>query len=165
ECARKKAVSVDLNRDLVDDLMTSNFASNEVSVLIAKGDGTFEPTVNYTTSGESRGLAVGDFNSDTFLDVAVAGARDQLSGSGGRENQIRLTLGGTQGNFQAPINYPIFHDAFPNSAEIADLNGDGLEDVVTANSDAMGLSIFLRTGPFRFAPRRDLAADYVHKMV
>ncbi len=44
-----------------------------VTVLLGKGDGTFQPRVDYTVGPGPFSLTTGDFNGDGKLDLAVAG--------------------------------------------------------------------------------------------
>jgi FG-GAP-like repeat len=43
-----------------------------VGVLLGKGDGTFAPQTTYATGFTPFSVAVGDFNGDGILDLAVA---------------------------------------------------------------------------------------------
>jgi hypothetical protein len=43
-----------------------------VCVLLGNGDGTFQAAVYYVAGAGSFSVAVGDFNGDTKLDLAVA---------------------------------------------------------------------------------------------
>src|SRR5215472_15708938 len=63
----------DFNGDGKPDLAVANANSNNVSVLLGQGDGTFLLAVNYAAGSGPRSLAVGDFNGDGILDLAVAG--------------------------------------------------------------------------------------------
>jgi len=75
----------DFDADGATDVATVNICGNDpiadcsgnlygtVSVLLGKGDGTFEPRLDFTTTGlEPQGLAVGDFNKDGRLDFGTA---------------------------------------------------------------------------------------------
>src|SRR5438034_179757 len=54
----------DFNGDGKLDLAVANLLSNNVSVLLGNGDGTFGPAVNYAGGPNNRGVFVGDFNGD-----------------------------------------------------------------------------------------------------
>src|SRR5439155_11879277 len=67
----------DFNGDRVQDLAVSNITvHNEpigsVSVLLGKGDGTFQAALFNNAGGGARSVAVGDFNGDGKPDLAVA---------------------------------------------------------------------------------------------
>lgn len=148
------AAIADINNDGLDDVISSDFASNEMSILVATGNGTFSSTLNQSTSGEPTGIVVADFNGDNKPDVVTSSMRNDL---------IMLTLGRGDGTFIAPVNYPIFANSFPNSAAIADINADGKDDVIVANSQGWGLSVFLRIGNFKFASQlKLLESTYVY---
>src|SRR5207248_2743079 len=67
------AVAVgDFNLDGKADLAASNRASNNVSVLLGNGDGTFAAAVNLGSGDEPYGIAVADFNLDGRPDLATA---------------------------------------------------------------------------------------------
>ncbi|HEX5186965.1 MAG TPA: VCBS repeat-containing protein, partial [Nitrososphaeraceae archaeon] len=50
------------------DLAVANVLSNEISILLGNGNGTFvTPAVNYGVGDDPLSVAVGDFNNDTNL--------------------------------------------------------------------------------------------------
>ncbi len=74
---------------------TSN-ASNNVAILLGNGDGTFQNEVDYPGGSGANGIAVGDFNRDGKLDLAIA---DVFSST------VSILLGNGDGSFQAPAGY------------------------------------------------------------
>ena len=54
------------------DLAVANFFSNNVSILLGTGTGTFGNATNFAVGSFPNSVAVGDFNGDTRLDLAVA---------------------------------------------------------------------------------------------
>src|SRR5207237_7709294 len=66
------AVAVgDFNVDGHLDLAVADYLSDNVSVLLGNGDGTFYPTQSVGAAGPAS-VAVGDFNGDGVQDLAVA---------------------------------------------------------------------------------------------
>src|ERR687897_308197 len=64
----------DFNNDTILDLAVANQNSDNVSILLGNGNGTFvdTPAVNFGAGDGPFSVAVGDFNNDTILDLAVA---------------------------------------------------------------------------------------------
>lgn len=117
----------DLNGDGDLDLVTANGdiagGSDNVSVLLGNGDGTFDSAVNYLAHTGPRAVAVGRINGDAHPDLVV-GNGDVF----GNSNDVSVLLGNGDGTFGAPSHIPTA--AQPSSVEIADLDGDGDSDVV-----------------------------------
>jgi len=62
----------DFDGDAVPDLAVANSGSNNVSVLLGNGDGSFQAARNFGAGGGPRSVAAGDFDGDGLPDLAVA---------------------------------------------------------------------------------------------
>ena len=131
--------ATDLNHDSFTDLITTNIASNTLSVLLGNGDGTFKDQVQLHVCQEPRALMMGDFNEDDHADVALAC-------SGGDE--VALVLGRGDGKFAEGQHYPV-HRA-PVALATDDVNGDRHLDLVVAlRNDKVKVFLGTGTGEFR----------------
>ena len=122
-----------------------------VSVLLAKGDGTFTGPVNYPVDGAppsgSASLAVGDLNGDGNLDLVMA----STAGNGGCSlGCVSILKGNGDGSFQTPIDLSDGVNQ-PQAVAVGDFNGDGREDIAVANGDGT-LSVLLNRGSDTFTP-------------
>ena len=70
-------VAGDFNGDGRTDLAVANYGTNDVSVLLGNGDGTFQDQVRYAAGTAPDALVAGDFNGDGRTDLAVANVRLQ----------------------------------------------------------------------------------------
>jgi len=61
----------DINGDGKLDLATANYTSNNASVLLGVGDGTFNAAVNYAAGTNPIFVIIGDANNDGRPDLAV----------------------------------------------------------------------------------------------
>ena len=68
--------TADINSDGRMDLVTANQSNNGVSVLINTASGGFTEETHFTTDITPNELAVGDFNRDNNLDIAIAGSQN-----------------------------------------------------------------------------------------
>jgi hypothetical protein len=117
----------DLNGDGIPDVVWQPVPTGSFTVYLGKGDGTFGPPI---TNGYRLGnfdYVFADFNLDGKMDVAVGG--DALLGNG-------------DGTFQPPA--PIAGMQLPAAA--ADLNGDGIPDLVGYNSTSSLTSLAIAFG-------------------
>ena len=118
----------DLNGDGDPDLAVANEGMpwtdlpGNVSVLLGKGDGTFQSAANYSAGREPVSVAIDDFNGDDNLDLVVA---NQDS------DNVSVLLGKGDGTFQSAVNYDAGDR--PSSVAIGDLNGDDNLDLAVAN--------------------------------
>ncbi len=137
----------DLNGDGHADIITAD-NYNSVSVLLGKGDGTFQPHVDYAAGSFPDGVALGDFNGDGRLDLVVSNECGsdpscQYADDGG----ISILLGNGDGTFQPQTQYAT--GSSPFSVTVADFNGDGRADLVTANaSNTVGILLGNGDGTF-----------------
>ncbi|HEV2383216.1 MAG TPA: FG-GAP-like repeat-containing protein [Terriglobia bacterium] len=119
--------SADLDNDGYPDLVVANFADSTISVLLNNGDGTF-PTITaptYQTGAGPTAVAVGDFNGDGKLDLAVADASAAT---------VSILLGNGDGTFKSKVDYSTGAGTNPSWIVAADVNNDGVVDLVTADT-------------------------------
>lgn len=96
-------------------------SSNNVSVLLGNGNGTFAPPVDYATGNEPGAVAIADLNHDGHLDIVAA----NFANFGG--NTVSVLLGNGDGTFQPQVQYATSNGAL--SVAIADFNADGIPDL------------------------------------
>jgi hypothetical protein len=135
----------DFNGDGKLDIVVLNRVPSTVSVLLGNGDGTFqaEKTTAISTGNLPDSLAIGDFNSDGKLDVAVTVSLPQIG-----QRAVAVLLGNGDGTFQVPINYDSGSGA--HFAIVADFNADGRPDIAVADSNANAISVLLGKGDGTF---------------
>jgi hypothetical protein len=143
----------DFNGDGVPDLVVAGAGAdgvygNTVSVLLGNGDGSFQAKTDFVVGSEPRSVAVGDFNGDGIADLAVANY-------GGKS--VSVLLGNGDGTFQAKVDYPIegSDKSGPFAVAVADVNGDGVPDLVVANAHYLAngtVSVLCGKGDGTFLP-------------
>src|SRR6185436_7681046 len=109
----------DFNLDGRLDAAVTNQTSNDVSVMLGDGDGTFGPATHYSVD-QPRRVVKGDFNVDGRLDLAVL----NQAGAG---PFLYLLIGQGDGTFSSS---PVAVPAGTNSIAAGDLNNDGKVDLV-----------------------------------
>ena len=109
--------------DVVITTNESNFAGLE-NAFRGNGDGTFQSAKTSATIQDPGYVAVGDFNRDGKLDLAVSSNPDSCGSLG--NCTVSVLLGNGDGTFQAPASVI----AASGAVVSADVNGDGKLDLV-----------------------------------
>jgi hypothetical protein len=130
----------DVNGDGKPDLVVANYGSNTVSVLVGKGDGTFQAATNFAVGTGPKSAAVADVNGDGRADLVVA----NYGTSSSPGNTVSVLLGNADGAFQSAVNYTV--GSAPREVAVADVNGDGRPDLLTANYGSNSVSVLLGNG-------------------
>ncbi|WP_193387016.1 FG-GAP-like repeat-containing protein, partial [Kamptonema sp. PCC 6506] len=128
----------DINDDGNLDIVTANRFTNNVSVIPGNGDGTFAPKKDYAVANGPRSVGLGDVNGDGKNDIVTASISGGTNPPSGR---VSVLLGDGNGNFAAQTNYAVGSGAV--SVAIGDINKDGRNDIVTANSSSNNISVLL----------------------
>lgn len=130
----------DFNGDGDLDLVTSNLASNNVSLLLGDGNGGFAAAVNTPVGLTPSAIVTGDFNNDDKLDLAVANSNS---------NNVSIFLGNGAGGFGPATN--IGTGAYPYAITVADFDNDGDLDLATVNRSVSNVSILIGDGTGLFS--------------
>ncbi|AVH67137.1 beta strand repeat-containing protein [Nostoc sp. 'Peltigera membranacea cyanobiont' N6] len=136
----------DFNGDGFSDLVSTNLISNNISVLLGNGDGTFGVTTNFAVGNSPYSLAIGDFNGDGFSDLVTANTDIN-------DRNVSVLLGNGNGSFGTATNYVVGSippGPIPYSVAVGDFNGDGFADLVTANNQQNNISVLLGNGDGSF---------------
>jgi hypothetical protein len=154
-------VVADVNADGKPDVLTANYGTSSVGVLLGTGTGTFAPAVAYSTGSGSQpfDLAVADVNGDGKLDIISANTFTY---------EVGVLLGTGAGTFAAVVPYSTGPNS-PTKVAIGDVNADGKPDIVAAVSGAVGVLLGTGTGtgtfqaisttPLSNSPRKLALAD------
>jgi FG-GAP-like repeat len=138
----------DVNGDGIPDIVMLVSAVRPVALFFGNGDGTFWFGGEVELGFEGRGLALGDLNGDSILDIVV-GWSDTTQLPTPHKAVVRLGQGG--GVFGPASSYDV--NVVPGSLALADLNRDGILDLVVANARLDGgVSISLGVGDGSFGP-------------
>ena len=148
----ESVVVKDVNGDGNVDLVTANYRSATVSVLLSDGVGGFNAKVDFTTGNSPQFVVVEDVNGDGNPDLVVAN-----TGSA----SVSVLLGDGLGGFSAKTDFTT--GSTPGSVAVADVNADGKADLVTANPGDT-VSVLLGDGLGGFV-RTDFAAGARPKSV
>src|SRR5262249_34900732 len=135
--------------------------TNEVSVLLGNGDGSFQPRTAYTAGlnggYQPTAILAEDFTGDNRLDLAVLnhGSRD-----------VSILLSNGDGTFRTAVAYPVsggLEDVFPAGFVVGDFSSDGNLDLAVAETAGGfglgGVCLLLGNGRGMFQPAEVVTTD------
>jgi len=134
----------DVNGDGKPDIVVANVLDNTLSVLLnttPTGSSTpsFSAKTDFTLGSSPVSVGIADVNGDGKPDIVVANHND---------NTVSVLINTTQTgasvpSFSAKADFAVGNHPF--SVAVADVNGDGKPDIVTANNSDSTVSVLLNT--------------------
>ena len=126
-----QVVAADINGDGKPDLVFADLSTSGNAIVLlqsATAVGTFAAPLNLSTGAMTSSVAVGDLNGDGKPDIVTANFD-----SNGNNGSVTVFFQNpsSPGTFAAGVSFPA--GAQPQAVRIADVNGDGLPDLVVAN--------------------------------
>lgn len=135
--------AVDINQDGNPDVLTTNFRGQNITILLGDGKGNFGESQSSPVNVSPFPFAItfGDFDGNNIIDIAIA----HYSGSAQDTQQDRITILATheKGEFHAISGLPAYEGKSPVSIAAGDVDGDGIDDVATANYGSNDVTLFL----------------------
>ncbi len=145
------AASGDFNNDGIDDIaiagQITTAGTEALGIVFGSATGALQAAT--TTTPLQPGfppftLTTADFDGDGFLDVAMAYG----NGTGGTPNFISVLRGLGDGTFEPRRNFVV--DIGASNFAVADVNADGRDDLVVANTSSANIRVLLGTAGSTF---------------
>ncbi len=135
------AAAGDFNADGRADLVTANKGSNDVSVFLGDGAGSFTRLRSVASGARPVFVTVADVNGD---------GRDDVVSSDSAFNTVTVFLSNPNGSLRSAG--ALAAGVFPNGATVGDYDGDGVPDLAAVNRISGDVSVFLGAGAGIFFP-------------
>jgi hypothetical protein len=137
------AYAGDINDDEYSDLTVINENSEDIRVLLNDATGNYSDFILFDMPGSSKPSTNegSDFNHDGKIDIAIGSTQS---------NNVSVFLGNNSTIFDNEINY-VADDGVRGLAVI-DMDGDGWDDIATANRIGDNISLLNNDGTGSFLP-------------
>jgi hypothetical protein len=140
------AAIVDVDKDGKPEIVVANNGANTISVLrniSTSGSitsGSFATKVEFTSGSHPYGVVFGDIDGDGKQDMIVP---NQAAATVSVFRNTATTGAITSGSFAAKVDFACGSQPF--NANVADIDGDGKLDVITANNAGNSVSVLRNT--------------------
>ncbi|NER06060.1 MAG: DUF4347 domain-containing protein [Okeania sp. SIO3C4] len=139
----------DVNDDGIPDVVTNGLESDNISIFIGEGDGTFEIPFIIPAGNGANGVNISDFNKDGLNDIVVSNFGEFTIGE---LDSISVFLNNGSGGFLAPQTFTGI--GAPTEIQVEDFNNDrNLDIVVTTQSEGNSIITLLGNGNGDFSSR------------
>ena len=118
-----------------------------VAIYLGNGDGSFTGPTNFQVGVSPKAIAAGQLTATGHIDLVVANSRN---------NDVSVLQGNGTGGFTTVATLILLIGPV-SSVAIADLNGDGLADVIS--NGGSGVSVFMNQGNYQFSAGQTYAAE------
>ncbi len=151
------SAAADVNGDGILDIVATGSVTNDIDIVLGNGDGTFRQGARFPLGVGAQALSIADFNNDGKKDIAVALLNWADTPPPVYPNgSLAILLGDGDGTFQPVTTYD--SGQVPLAMVVADVNGDGVQDVIVANwgdgvTVAGDLSLYLGRGDGTMSPQ------------
>ena len=142
-------VTSDFDGDGKLDLAIANQTTNNLTILLGNGDGTFTQAAGSPIAVGKTPVAIasGDLNGDSRPDLAIVNQAD---------NSVSVLLNNGDATFTPAANSPLTTGQAPTGITIADFNQDGHPDIAVTSPTTNSVSVFLGLPLGLFAPPFEL---------
>ncbi|MCB9938905.1 MAG: VCBS repeat-containing protein [Planctomycetaceae bacterium] len=132
------AVAGDLDLDGHIDLLVVDRISKQLAIWWGKGDGQFAAEVLFQgTDRRPEAVGITDWDEDGVPDIVVTNST---------QSEALVFYGMGDRNFEAPSENRLALGTLPRDLAIADLDGNGRADVITANAGSHDVAVLLNLG-------------------
>jgi len=140
-----RVLSADVNNDGFADLIAveSSSTSSSIVIYLSNGDGTFRAPFSVFDAANLYDFAIGDFNQDGNLDLAVVSNTTSIFDPTGK-GTVTVIFGNGQGGFGSPQTFQ-----FPGTVSgvaAGDFNNDGRMDLAVLSVFSKTITILTNTG-------------------
>jgi hypothetical protein len=149
-------VVADFNMDGFDDVAYAvdtaapNSSLSDLYVALGNGNGTFQTPTAPVASEIGEFLTTGDTNADSFPDVVAASITRPPNGTNNIGPSLFVLLGKGDGTFKPTATYT---SDIPSDPHLADVNGDGIPDIIAGGST--GALVYQGNGDGTFQPYQE----------